>query len=327
MNPTLFYCTVADSRFILETITLFRSLLKTADTLTDISFTVLCLDERAQDICLKTDPRIKTLLLSDINDPELMATQKNRKVSEFAQTSKASLVCHLLNNMSPGAILTFIDSDIYYFSDPVVTLKDKDVWSIMITSHWFSEKKKELEKKVGIYNSGFICFKNDSVGRNCAAVWRKDCIEWCFNRVDIAGKFTDQFYLEKWPHLFKPLVVSTNKGLNVGTWNADRFKITLNQVDGDTLVCFHFHGLKLYLDKNNIKAYPITVGNKNIYRVYIHALQEVYDEIKRYEPDFPFRFSENPGRMRVLKQIITRWYRDIRQTIIGLWSLKQQTKD
>ncbi len=317
----MYFCTVADSRFILETITLFESLVRqTDDSRSALSFTVLCLDERAIEICKKTDGRIHTVSLSELNDTELLAVQSTRKISEFARTSKASLVCHLLGKMPKDEILTFIDSDICYYSDPSIVLQDKDTWSVLMTSHWFTEDKKETEKKVGIYNSGFICFKNDAIGKKCADSWREDCIAWCFDRIE-EGRFTDQFYLEKWIREFNPLKVSTNKGLNVGTWNIDRFAITKKKfltakeifVDGEPLVCYHFHGLNLYINgKNKIKAYPATVHHKNIYEIYIKSMQEVYDRIRAFEPVFSFRFSPKPGILRVIKQIIFRWWKNLR---------------
>lgn len=315
----LYFCTVADARFIVDTITLFESLVRHIDdSRNTLSFTVLCLDERAVELCKKMDSRIHTVSLSELNDTELLATQSARKVSEFAQTSKASFVCYLLGKMPQDEILTFTDSDICYYSDPSVVLQDADTWSVLMTSHWFTQDKKELEEKVGIYNSGFICFKNDAVGKKCAESWRKDCIAWCFNRTG-EGRFTDQFYLEKWIREFSPLEVSTNKGLNLGTWNIDRFAITGKKsgtaeeilVGGDPLVCYHFHGLKLYLRGNNIKAYPVTVHHKNIYKIYIRNMQKVYDRIRAFEPTFSFRFSPNPGILRVIKQIVFRWRKNI----------------
>lgn len=303
MDNTLYFCTVADSRFILETFTLFKSILATKNPQDTVFFWVLCLDERAVSMCKDMNMGIKTMSLKELNDTELMTTQSSRKISEFAQTSKASFVCKILPTIPSHEVITFIDSDVYYYTDPKVVLKNKEEWSILITSHWFSESKKDLEKKVGIYNSGFICFKNDTVGNKCAQDWRRDCIEWCFNRVTETGKFTDQFYLEKWVKNYTPLQISDNKGLNIGTWNIDRFPITKNlMVENNKLICYHFHGLKLYLSKNKIKAYPVTVHNKEIYSLYIKAMQEVYDMMRKIDSNFPFRFAQNPGMLRIVKQ-------------------------
>ncbi len=317
-NQTLYFCTVSDSKFALETMALFRSLNDQAGRSgKTTSLSVLCLDDEAVKLYNKLDRNIKTVTLADLSDPELLRTRNLRKHGEFAQTSKASLVCHLLETMPQGEVLSFVDSDIYYFSNPGAMLEHDGEWSVLVTSHWFTEAEKHRAKSFGTYNSGFVCFRNDDIGRKYAALWREKCIEWCFNRVE-EGKFTDQYYLENWPQ-DKAVKVSSLKGLNVGTWNLHRFKLEAPDksnpkmifVDGEPLISYHFHGLKLYLSGGKIKAYPVTVHNKEIYSEFIQELQSLYEKIHTIEPSLIFRFSEKPGVPRVMKQIIFRWFQKL----------------
>lgn len=329
MNQELYFCTVSDSKFVLETTALFNSLKRETQKINQtVSLTVLCLDDLSYTLYPKINNQIKVVSLKDLNDPELMQTKSSRKHGEFAQTSKASLVCYLLKKMPPNAVLSFVDSDIYYYGNPGAMLEQDKDWSVLITTHWFTEAKKLLSTKVGTYNSGFVCFKNDDTGKKYAKLWRENCIEWCFNRFE-KDKFTDQFYLEHWPKN-KLVKVSSHKGINMGTWNLHRFKISIKKkvdddiifVDEMPLISYHFHGLKLYLNNGKIKAYPVTVHHKIIYQKFIDELQKTYNTIHAIDPSLSFRFSPHPGILRIIKQIFFRLFETITKKITS--SLKQQ---
>jgi len=290
----LYFCTVSDSKFALETIALFNSLEReSVSSNHEIDFTVLCLDNEAVEIYKKINPKIKTITLENLNDTELIKTKGSRKHGEFAQTSKAPLVCYLLNKIPSEEILVFVDSDIYFYSDPISSVVDSDNWSVLITSHWFTPDKNDLAKAVGIYNSGLVYFKNDNIGKEFAKIWRKQCIDWCYARIE-NGKYTDQLYLDKWPEISERVWVSRDRGLNVGTWNLKGLTTPL--------ICYHFHGLKLYFSNGKIRAYPITIHDKKIYEKYITELQTIYEKIISVGLKPTLRFSPHPGIMRIIKQ-------------------------
>lgn len=307
----IYFCTVADARFVLETTALYNSLAREALRFNrHLIFWVLCIDDTSMSIFKKINSNIQTISLSSLNDQELLSVKNSRKVGEFAQTSKASLVNYLLKKMAPSRILTFVDSDIYFFTDPVLTYENNTRWSVLITPHWFTGKKKGFAKKVGIYNSGLVCFRNDNDGRDCAKLWRRQCIDWCFNRTE-DGKFTDQFYLEEWVKKYDSVRVTQRKNVNVGNWSIDGLSIKLKNkkifVNNEPLVCYHFHGLMLYLNKKGrIKSYPVTVHHKGIYGIYIDELQKIYEKIHGIDASLEFRFAPNPGMLRIVKQIIFR---------------------
>jgi len=174
----LYFCTVADSRFILETVALYDSLEREALHFGEyINFWVLCIDDLAVETFKKINTNIQTISLSSLNDKELLSIKNSRKTGEFAQTSKSSLVIYLLEKLDSSCILTFVDSDIYFYTNPALVFEDNGDWSVLITNHWFTEKKKGFAKKVGIYNSGLISFKNNDDGKKCAELWRQQCID------------------------------------------------------------------------------------------------------------------------------------------------------
>jgi hypothetical protein len=172
---------------------------------------------------------------------------------------------------------------------------------------------------VGYYNSGFIIFRNDKTSRTCVRRWKNQCIEWCHNYHD-KGRHGDQSYLKSWRHDFKKVEEISEKGVNLGTWNLERYNVRKKNgefyIDDDQLICYHFHGLIVYLEKNTtVKPYPITVYNKEIYTIYIKELQKAHDEIIAVNSSWNHGFAKKLSLLRKIKQEITKDIRTLWQHI------------
>src|SRR5262249_15057415 len=101
--------------------------------------------------------------------------------------------------------------------------------------------------RYGRFNVGWVTFRNDTAGRRCLALWRDQCLDWCYDRLE-AGRFAEPKYLDEWPSQFAELRVIEHRGANVAPWNLDTFEIARAkggvQVGGQPLVFYHAHGFE-----------------------------------------------------------------------------------
>lgn len=278
---------------------------------------MLCLDEESY-LTLQTLNLTHTTLLqvSDLNDHELLSAKENRTLPEFASTVKPALLLHMLHSdqVKTTDLLSFIDPDILFYSSADKLFDDIYAsGSITITPHRFAQHREHEQYKKGVYNAGMVFFRKDENALTCLTEWRKQCIDWCYIRYE-DGKIGDQGYLSNWHLIYKNVNILTHKGVNLGSWNIENYTITkkgsADFIDSDILICYHFHGLKIYLNsKDIVKAYPITILHDSIYKTYIEELNKAYGEIKKIKSPWTYGFVKNPGILRLLKQTILGYFR------------------
>jgi hypothetical protein len=306
------FCTVTDKNYVYKWLALCHSIDR---HMPDSKIWVLCLDNESKTVINKLGRKnIETVSIAGMKYPELEKLRETRTKQEFAWTCKPAIMNYLLTEKNVKEMV-FVDADLFFYSsvDPIFE-KYKDA-SILITSHKFSKKKAYIADIVGYYNSGFIIFRNDEISRACVLKYKNQCIDWCYNYHD-NGRHGDQSYLKTWPKEFKKVEEISEKGINLGTWNLERYRVqkkdAMFYIDDEPLICYHFHGLIAYLGKNaTIKLYPITVHHKKIYDFYLKELQKAYDEILAVDPEWKLGFAKKLSFLRIIKQYITQKIRTL----------------
>lgn len=274
----------------------------------------LCLDQISYDISKKMNLKETTVMKpEDLNDKELLDSRPSRTNPEFASTAKPAFLRFMLNSGIVGKedLLVFVDPDFLFYNSPeLIFEKAYKSGSIVITPHRFP-KRRENEKNVkGTYNAGIVFFKNDESAKKCLEDWRLQCIDWCYLRFE-DGKIGDQGYMNDWPKKYKGVYELWDKEVNLSNWNIENYKITKKDgnffVDEKTLICYHFHGLKIYFNSSNsLKAYPITVYHTGIYEKYIEELGSAYKKIQEIESGWQFGSVPKLSLIRYIKQKIWR---------------------
>src|SRR3989344_2394733 len=302
-------CTVFDKNYVVRALALYNSVSKFDP---ETNFWFLCLDTESKelvDMLGLNNVKIKTV--EDIGDSELAGVKEGRTIGEFAFTSKSCLLNYVVANTQTGDMVVFADSDILCYSSMKNFFgKMVDNYNIAVTPHRFGENKKYMEQRVGKYNAGMLFFINSEESRKCIGEWRNQCIDWCYLRYE-DGKLGDQMYLAEWPTKYKGVLEVADKGINLGSWNIANYKITENEngvwIDNEPLICYHFHGLKMYLDKGGVSPLPINVLHDGIYRAYTKAIKEALLQVRAGKPDWQYGFIEKPNLLRLLKQKIHRF--------------------
>ncbi len=314
---TKHYCTLFDKNFLARGLALYESM---NNQVGDYVLWMLCMDDGSYETLKKLNlPRIKPLRVSEVEDDKFLAVKATRTPVEYCWMFSSALPLYILKNNPEIDSVTYLDADMYFYDSPEKIFEEFGDNSIMVIPHRYPEEKKHMEKTSGIYNVGMMTFKNDECALECLNWWKDRVTEWCFNRYE-DGKLGDQLYLNDWTTRFKKVFVLENHGANVASWNIDHYKFA--KEDGKfvgylkktgqkfPLIFYHFHALKLYTGLGGkIRAYPITIYERNIYKDYLRAIQRVYNLLRKEDPAWNYGTVKKLDPFRVLKQNITILFR------------------
>lgn len=281
----------------------------------DCTVHFLCLDDESRDILAALGlSQLRTYTVPELNRPDLSELRASRNRGEFAFTCKSNFLAYLLDAgiFKDGDKVIFADADILFFSSlkPFID-GPMSTYSTLRTPHNFPANKAGREKEVGSYNAGMAFYTIDQDSKEAIRGWARQCMEWCFYRTE-DGKFADQMYIDHWHELYRNVHDVEEKGINLGTWNLPNYHVSRDAqgnflIDGEPLICYHFHGMKAYQGRNGrIRAYPITIYHLGIYKEYLRALAQAHALLRTVQPRFTAGLETSPSVVRVAKQHIQR---------------------
>ena len=278
------FCCYFDHRYFDKGVAMYRSLLAHRP---DARLWVLCLsDECHRALSALALPALVPVRMADFEagDMALAAAKANRSQIEYYFTCTASFLDWVLRHEPSVEALTYVDSDLYFFSDPTPIFQAFKGYSTLIMGHRFPPALAGREK-YGKYNVGWLSFRRDADGLACLAWWRERCLEWCYDRLE-DDRFADQKYLDHFETLFPGVLALDHPGANLAPWNLSGHRLDERDgrllVDGVPLIFFHFHQFRrlapLLWDTNNrangVKRRAFLDGL--LYRPYIRALAEAH---------------------------------------------------
>lgn len=263
------YCTLFDSNYLTRGLALYESLKFYS---TDFHLYIFAFDNRSLDLLKKLSLEHATIIgLLEFEDEELLAVKPTRSIGEYCWTCTPSVIKYCLDNYDIDNC-TYVDADIYFYSDPSILIEEMEDKSVLITEHRYTPKYDQSATS-GIYCVQFMTFKRDKQAMHILNWWREACLLWCFNRFE-DGKFGDQKYLDDWPERFEGIHVLVNLGGGVAPWNIQQYDLKSNSIE---LVFYHFHGLQFIKgDRVRLSSYDLTTEDINIiYKPYISHLNQI----------------------------------------------------
>ena len=217
---------------------------------------------------------------------ELIDLKSSRTKVEYFFTLTPAICKYIIEEFPDIKRLNYLDSDLYFFSNPQLLFNEIGDSSIAIIEHRFGFTSRH-NIKYGRFNVGWISFLNDKQGTECLNNWFDDCIEWCYQVLE-PDRYADQKYLNKWPSTYKGLKIIQNKGANLAPWNISNYKIKKIDkkliVDEDELLFFHFANLKQidrYKFKTNLSRLLISTSGTIKNEIYMPYLRNLSDNIEK----------------------------------------------
>ncbi|MBS4022849.1 MAG: hypothetical protein KGZ79_10605 [Dethiobacter sp.] len=290
-------CTLFTKDYLIQGLALYYSLKKYTPR---FRLWVLCVDNTAYNMLKRMNLADITLVrLEHIRDERLAKIQRDRQKHEFCWTLKASFVTYLFNNNFNLDSLLYLDADLFFFKDVRAIYTEWADHSIFLTRQWLSPG---WQKKAGRYSSGLIGFKRDENGMKCLRLWRRKCLNWCYDRRE-NGLWGDQKYLDDWPRLFSNIKISDNKGINAGPWNINKgYEVHTEggniYFDNRQLICYHFSGFEIITEHEfelcNRKR--LSLKAEKIYCAYLEELREIIALIKSIDINYLQRTTKKKRR-------------------------------
>lgn len=300
VSQTRHYCTYFDRNYLAKGLALIHSLERHERK--DWVLHVVCLDELTRTILNRLGKaNVVTVPIHELErgDTALVAPRETRSLVEYYWTLTPTIILRMLERLEPDSVLTYLDADLFFYSDPQPIFNELGSASVLIHEHRFSETQRSLSSN-GHFNVGLLCFRHDPQGLEALRWWRERCIEWCFKRVE-NGKMGDQAYLNDWPQRFSGVVVLQHLGAGVGPWNHDSYRFTegpdgKRTVAGVPLIFYHFHAFTVVRPEVIMPAgtaYSLTKELlKIVFAPYAEAVGEAVDAIRRLQRDFQFGVHE-----------------------------------
>ena len=292
----LHFCTYFDQHYLLHGLTLYQSLEEHAES---FCLHVLCLDHKTYSLIKNLGlPNLRPIALEDFErgDEALQEAKTNRSTVEYYFTCTPSLPLYVMNHFAGADMVTYLDSDLFFFSSPQPIYDGLGENSTLIIGHRYYEKRRKFGEQYGRYNVGCLVFRNDPAGRACLEWWRDRCNEWCYDIVE-EHRFSDQKYLDEFPSRFPGVTVLEHKGANLARWNCRNYKLQLDNetvsVDGHPLIFYHFNSFRIvnrwiydvdFVDWKLGKSLS-TPAMRFLYEAYIRKIEETWSWIESKAPD------------------------------------------
>jgi len=296
LNPKRYFCTYFDSNYLPRGLALFRSLQAHCP---DFTLWVLCLDEKAHTLLSRLAlPGLEIIALADFEqgDDELLQAKASRSLIEYYFTITPSLPLYIFNHWPEVEQLTYLDADLYFFANPQPLFDEIGDASISLISHRFPPDTQQQAHQFGIYNVGWLTFRQDENGLACLRRWRGQTIAWCSDTTE-KGQFGDQKYLDDWPEIFANVHIIQHTGANAGPWNLPTYPITRRDgevfIGDDRLIFFHFQSLKRVRSWFYNPRFPEQIRTvsgvvrRSIYAPYIRVLLSVDEQLRAFDTTSP----------------------------------------
>ncbi len=271
------FCTLFDSYYIHKGIALYLSLERITD---DFHLYVMAFDKDCYNKLQSCGFKHMTVELSDnFETPELLSVKQIRTKPEYYWTCGPSVIYHFLSkNTLPD--LTYLDADLFFFSDPHVIQKEIGNSSVAISEQGGEGSN---SARYGKYCVQYVYFRNDADGVKCLKWWRERCIEWCYSRYE-DGKYGDQKYLEQFEILFNNVHILQHKGI-LGPWDTNFCNFTENSVIHRGIeypfVFYHMSGTRFEFNNgeltlNVVESEASPELTRLFYYPYVSLMKDVY---------------------------------------------------
>lgn len=274
------FCTLFDSAYLTRGLAMYESL---SVHCKKFHLYIFAFDDLSFETLVKLDLEHATIIsLEMFEDETLKRIKQERTKGEYCWTCTPFVIRYAIERFGLEHC-TYLDADVYFFSDPSVLVNEMQNASVLITEHRYTPMYDQSATS-GIYCVQFVTFKNDERGIKVLSWWQNACSEWCFARYE-DGKFGDQMYLDHWTSMFDGVHVLRHLGGGVAPWNIQQYTLvqegsTLYGIEKKTyakfeVIFYHFHALRfLNNDQIELSVYRLSQSDRMyLYKPYVRHLE------------------------------------------------------
>lgn len=315
---TRYFCTLFDSGYLLKGLAMIRSLARFCP---DLKIHVLCMDEQTKYILQSLGlPFVNLITLAEVENEELLKVKVDRGVAEYCWTLSSCFTWYIIQNHPEIDLLTYVDADLFFYSDVQPLFDEIGDASIAIIEHRFTPRLKHREVN-GRFCVEWVGFRRDEQGLACLSRWRNQCIEWCYYRLE-DGKMGDQKYLDEWPGRYSSCHILMHPGAGVAPWNYAQYSFGIDHsgnitVEEAPLIFYHFHQFQLLTHGkfNRLSNFYTSECPEPslVYEAYEAELKKCLSDVRAIVPRFKAglkSFSRVLAR-RLIQQYVPMWAKDI----------------
>lgn len=278
------FCTLFNSNYAARGLLMYESLMSMC---ANIHLYVFAFDD---ELCLylkkQSLENLTVISLAEFENERMLQIKSTRTIQEYCWTCESLSIQYCLNNFDIDHC-TYIDADLYFYSNPQVLIDEMGDNDVLLTEHRYTES--ENIPYGGRFCVQFMTFRNTENGRKILDWWCDKCIEWC-GATHKEGLFGDQIYLEDWPERFEKVHVLKHLGGGVAPWNMQQYCFWRERgvMKGKELksgivfdvVFFHYHAIKIAYKKPILEYFfegysiPNTV-QKYLQKEYVRILGKI----------------------------------------------------
>ncbi len=279
------FCTLFNVNYLDKGLVLYNSLERSCP---NFILYILAMDDKCYDV-LKTlnYKNLVPIRMVDFEDEELLRVKPLRSMGEYCWTCSSSLIRYVLSTFHTD-YCTYIDADLYFYSDPSVIVKEMQEKnaSVQVIGHRF-HKSLEIAQcnLVGKYCVEFNTFKNDADGLRLLEIWRNQCLKHC--SIDGDGIYWgDQKYQDNWCSDYPFCIETQQAGAGVAPWNVSQYSwqdrdntSIILEYEGKKypLIFYHFENIQ-YVKARSIRTgivFQKDADRKLVKKLYVNYLQEI----------------------------------------------------
>ena len=311
-----YFCTLFDSNYLIKGMTMIKSL---SEHCKDFEIYVLCIDKKTKYILEKINiSNIKCVEISKFEDEALLEAKKDRTKAEYCWTLASSFTWYVMEEFKHINLITYLDADLLFYSSLEPIFKEICNSSIAIIEHRFSPAFKNLEIN-GRFCVEWNSFKRDKEGLKCLNIWKKQCLEWCYYKLE-DDKLGDQKFLDEWPIKYKSCHIIKEFGAGIAPWNYSQYEIKNMhpniKINGRNLIFYHFHQFKILQKNKFFRLAEIYRSNKKepdaIYKFYEEQILISLDQIRSIDSNFISGIEKNHNLIKEkIKIFIPRYFKNL----------------
>jgi hypothetical protein len=242
-------------------------------------------------------PSLVAIAVEELLTPEIEMLRQRTTHGQFCWVCQP-LICEFILNRFNVEMVTYLEADSLFFSNPEVLFEELGEYSVSLVPHNFSSEF-DNSSAAGLFCVQFNAFRNDSMARKVLEYWKESCFK--YNKA-APKKYPGQTSLDDWPGRFANVRILKHVGAGVAPWNIRGYLLdivgSVPHVNGAPVVFFHFHQYGRYKSgAHELGGYPL--GKKVIdyfYAPYIRELRLAAALVRAIDANFAYRreFADIP---------------------------------